>query len=170
MQEDEIDEPALPGRSDSDRPELRPESRADRIRALVLSQPYAVLSTQGEGQPYASLLAVATTPDLSSIVFSTPRTTRKYGLLEGCDRVAFLFDSRSDQTEDLMAIEAVTVTGRSAEIASGTAAFGRWGKLLIDRHPHLAQFVEAPSCALFRVAVVRAFHVVRFQEVAEWTP
>jgi hypothetical protein len=48
--------------------------------------------------------------------------------------------------------------------------FDRWAKLLIDRHPHLADFVHAEACALVCIDMVRYFHVGRFQEVAQWAP
>jgi hypothetical protein len=42
--------------------------------------------------------------------------------------------------------------------------------LLIARHPYLKSFVNAASCALFRVDAVRFLHVARFQEVSQWLP
>ena len=62
----------------------------DLVARLVREQPYAVLCTQGEGQPYGSLVALAVTDDLSSAVFATPITTRKYRLLWDCDHVALV--------------------------------------------------------------------------------
>ena len=71
------------------------ESLDSIIRKLVEGQPYAVLCTQGQGQPYGSLVAYAVTPDLAFAVFATPRATRKFRLLSECDRVALLIDNRS---------------------------------------------------------------------------
>ena len=48
----------------------------DHIRALLESQPLAVLSTQRDGQPYASLMAFAHTEDLAMIVVATGTSTR----------------------------------------------------------------------------------------------
>lgn len=138
------------------------------VRCLVTSQPYAVLSTQAAGQPYASLVAFAVTEDLASLVFATPVFTRKYELLKNCHNVALLIDDRP-QHADLMTVAAVTATGHAAEIGAA-GEIDRWQRLLTDRHRHLAAFVRAPSCALFRVTVVRYFHVTRFQEVREWRP
>jgi hypothetical protein len=66
------------------------------IRRLVVSQPYAVLCTQGQGQPYGSLVAYAMTTDLTSAVFATPRATRKFRLLSECDHVALLMSVTCD--------------------------------------------------------------------------
>ena len=60
----------------------------DQVAQLVREQPYAVLCTQGGGQPYGSLVCLALTKDLSEAVFATPITTRKYRLLSDCHHVA----------------------------------------------------------------------------------
>jgi len=162
----------VPGSTDtaaSPKPTDKECSTHDRIRRLLSDQPYAVLCTQSQSQPYGSLVAFAAGDDLKTLVFSTPVETRKYRLLTECKHVAFLIDTRSTSSEDMMGIEAVTVTGHAHLVAAGTE-FERWAGLLIGRHPHLAAFVRAKSSALFRVEVIRYFHVHRFQEVRQWVP
>jgi hypothetical protein len=139
------------------------------IGRLLGEQPYAVLCTQGEGQPYGSLVALAATNDLTSMVFATPKATRKYRLLCLCDHVALVVDSRSTQSDDMMQIEALTTTGRATEVTD-SEDIERCSRLLLSRHVQLESFVAAPSTALFQVEVVRYFHVTRFQEVREWKP
>ncbi len=139
------------------------------IRRLAVSQPYAVLCTQGQGQPYGSLVAFAMTPDLTSAVFATPRATRKFRLLSECDHIALLIDNRSEFPGQLMEVEAVTATGRAA-IVEENLEFEHWARLLTDRHAYLAQFVRSASCGLFRIRMIRYFHVSRFQEVRQWVP
>ena len=90
-----------------------------RIRRLVQSQPFAVLCTQGQGQPYGSLVAYAMTDDLAHAVFATPKATRKFRLLSECDHVALVIDNRPDFPNQLMAVEAVTATGRAAMVEEG---------------------------------------------------
>lgn len=141
----------------------------ERIRRLVDEQSYAVLCVQGGGQPYGALVAVAFSVDLRHAVFVTPIATRKYRLLSECDHVALVIDNRSNKPDELMAVEAVTATGRSQLIGRG-ADFDQWAELLISRHPYLKSFVKAATCGLFRVDVVRFLHVVRFQEVRQWIP
>lgn len=150
-------------------PADKERSTPERVRKLLTEQPYAVLCTQSQSQPYGSLVAFAVNSDLKTLVFSTPMVTRKYRLLTECEHVAFLIDSRSTSSEDMMGIEAVTVTGHAHVIPAGTE-FDRWASLLTARHPHLATFVRAESTALVRVEVVRYFHVCRFQEVRQWVP
>jgi nitroimidazol reductase NimA-like FMN-containing flavoprotein (pyridoxamine 5'-phosphate oxidase superfamily) len=165
-----------------DEPELGPNIQAgppsvdaddpflpERIRQLVERERFAVLATQGEGQPYASLIAFALSEDLSAAVFATPKDTRKYRLLMKCDRVALLVDTRSQGATDMMKIEAFTATGTAACLQPG-AERERWARLLVRRHPHLESFVASPDTALFRIDVDHYFHVGRFQEVRRWRP
>jgi len=141
----------------------------DRIRRVLRGEPYAVLSTQGDGQPYASLVAYAMSDDLRTAVFATPVATRKYRLLRGCDRVALLINNRCAHPDDMMQVEAITATGRAIQVERDEG-FDRWSRLLLARHPHLCEFLASPSVALFRVEILRFFHVERFQEVHEWRP
>ncbi|UCG32124.1 MAG: pyridoxamine 5'-phosphate oxidase family protein [Phycisphaerales bacterium] len=161
--DDSTDTPASPNRAEEEC------STAERVRRLLTEQPYAVLCTQSQSQPYGSLVAFAASDDLKTIVFSTAVTTRKYRLLTECEHVAFLIDSRSTSPADMMQIEAVTATGHARVVTAGREC-DRWAGLLTARHPHLAPFVKAESSALIRVDVVRYFHVCRFQEVRQWVP
>lgn len=145
------------------------EPLRERIARLVSSQPYGVLCTQGEGQPYGSLVAFAISSDLATAVFATPIATRKYRLLSECKRVALLVDNRPDHPDDMMRVEAVTATGRAAEIRAGVD-LERAAEMLIGRHPYLESFVSAESTALFKIEITRFFHVSRFQEVSQWVP
>jgi hypothetical protein len=142
---------------------------AESIRRLVSEQLYGVLCTQGQGQPYGSLIAFAFSDDLSRAVFATPIATRKYHLLSECDRVSLVVDNRPHYPRDMMKVEALTATGRAMEVPRGPS-FQELERLLIGRHPRLKSFVKASSCALFRIDISRFFHVGRFQEVGQWTP
>jgi nitroimidazol reductase NimA-like FMN-containing flavoprotein (pyridoxamine 5'-phosphate oxidase superfamily) len=141
----------------------------DRVRALLDRERFAVLCTQGQEQPYGSVVAVAPDDSLGHVVFATGRATRKYRLLESCDRVALVLDDRDRHRDELMSVEAVTATGRAREITDPGECLA-WAELLLARHPALRDFVDAPSTALFRVDVVRYLHVRRFQEVRQWVP
>ena len=51
------------------------------LNRLLSTQKLAVLSTFGNEQPYASLIAFAAADDLKHIIFATTRATRKYANL-----------------------------------------------------------------------------------------
>ena len=163
------DEPLL-GRQAEANPEgeAAEPGLAERIGLLVREQPYGVLCTQGQTQPYGSLVAYTASDDLCHAVFSTLTTTRKYRLLSQCRRVSLVVDSRSSSPGSMLEIEAVTATGVASELRGDEALL--WARRLTGRHPSLRSFVAAPTCALFRIDIARYFHVVRFQEVRQWVP
>ena len=140
-----------------------------RIRRLVTQQSFCILSTQGNEQPYGSLIAYAFSDDLKQYFFSTQLATRKYRLLQGCDHVALVIDNRCQHLDNMMQVEAVTITGNAKHINSG-ANYKTGLKHFRDRHPYLNDFLESPSTALFQIDVVRYFHVTRFQMVSQWIP
>jgi len=140
-----------------------------RIRRLCEQQRFGVLCTQGQGQPYGSMIAFVTTDDLKYVVFATPKATRKYRLLTECHNVALVVNNRDESHNDLAKTEAFTATGKATEITA-EAEFSTWAKMLREKHPYLESFVASPSTALFKIAIVRYFHVHRFQEVRQWTP
>ncbi len=166
-----IEEPALGPGFEGENPSSKEsdDSLSLQIRRLVESQPFAVLCTQGAEHPYGSLVALSATEDLAAAVFATPVTTRKFQLLSQCDRVALLIDNRCQHRDNMMNVEAVTATGHAKRIEEGMD-FDDWSRLLTSRHPYLAGFVQSPTVALFRIEIVRYFHVVRFQEVRQWIP
>lgn len=149
--------------------DFTPEESAKRIGRLIAGQPFAVLCTQGEGQPYGSLIAYAASPDFKSIVFATPVDTRKYRLLCACDRVALVIDRRPASPEQIMDGEAVTATGRAVQVRPGES-FDHLAALLAGRHSALARFLGDPSSALFRIDVELYVYVTRFQQVHQWRP
>ena len=143
--------------------------RSARIKRLIHSQSFAVLCTQGEGQPYGSLVAYTTDEQLRCLAFATSRATRKFRLLSQCDHVALLIDNRPQFPDELMKVEAVTATGRASLLEPGEER-DRWTQRLTERHPYLSHFVRSSSCGLFRVEILRYLHVCRFQEVSQWIP
>lgn len=144
------------------------ESEQSAVRELLRTERLGVLSTQGGGQPYASLVAFAVTEDFRHLLFATSRSTRKYRNLEADSRVALLVDDRSRGLGDLGAAAAATATGRAEEVPGPEREACR--RAYLARHPHLAEFVADPGCALLRLRVEGWVLVRRFQEVAHLPP
>ncbi len=137
------------------------------LRDLLASQPLGVLSTHSGVGPHASLVAFATSNDLREILFATPRTTRKFTNLTSHVHAAFLVDNRSNTPADFHNTTAATASGTVDEIPQDDkeALLGPY----LARHPHLVDFVRAPTCALMRLRVERYSVVRRFQEVVDIT-
>ncbi|UCH08824.1 MAG: pyridoxamine 5'-phosphate oxidase family protein [Deltaproteobacteria bacterium] len=135
------------------------------IKDLLASQQLAVLATQGGGQPYASLVAVAATDDLKHLLFATTRTTRKFANISKESRVALLVDNRANQDSDFHNAISVTAMGIAREVNDRERE--HFLKLYLKKHPHLQEFVTSPTCALLNVKVERYYMVSRFQNVME---
>ena len=135
------------------------------IGNLFDSETLAVLSTQKDGHPYASLVAFAATPDMKKILFLTPSTTRKYDNLTASPRVAVLVNNSRNSTDDFYSAMAVTALG-SAEPLRGEGR-GEYLDIYLARHPHLGEFAAAPTTELIGITVDKYIKVSRFQSVIE---
>lgn len=136
------------------------------LHELCLGQPLAVLATASGAAPYASLVAVAMTPDLRRLYFATPRATRKANNLAGNPQVALLLDNRSNQLTDFTRAAAATVIGTAEELRGADRVSGL--AFYLERHPHLADFTASPGTVLFVVTVTRISLVTRFQQVMDY--
>jgi hypothetical protein len=67
---------------------------------------------------------------------------------------------------DFRRAAAATLLGTAREIEGATRDEGL--RIYLSRHPHLADFVASPSCALFQVQLDRIYLVTRFQNVMEF--
>jgi nitroimidazol reductase NimA-like FMN-containing flavoprotein (pyridoxamine 5'-phosphate oxidase superfamily) len=92
----------------------------ERLRVMDRTQRLAVLATVSDGQPYASLVAFAMTPDTTGVVFATPKDTAKYRNLLNNRKVALLIDTRSNTDAAYMKSEAVTVIGTARPVGRGS--------------------------------------------------
>ncbi len=122
------------------------DARARIARALT-SNSYAVLATEGAGQPHASFMAYAALDDARRLVFATYRDTRKYNNMTRNPRVALLVDCREQEGGRL----AVTAIGHARELTgaervSAVEAFR-------TTHPDFGDFLDSPESALFMVEV-----------------
>jgi len=135
------------------------------IKGILDTQKLSVLSTQGEGRPYGSLVAFAATDDLKTLVFATTRATRKYSNLITHKDVAIVIDTRTNQTADFSDASAITAIGEATEVTAHERQ--QFLKIYIEKHPYLKEFVDSPTCALIKVRVKNYIMVSRFQNVQE---
>ena len=129
---------------------------------------FAVLATSDERRPYASLIAFAFTPDCQTVIFATPKATRKYRNMMSQKSVSILIDNRSGTPEDLSRAEAVTLVGTARLVRAG-ARREEYRKVFREKHPGLAGFIDDPGTALMAMLIEQAIHATRFQDVSAWT-
>ena len=135
------------------------------LKDLCTSQKLAVVSTQSDGQPYASLVAFVAGDDLRHIYFITARTTRKFANLTREPRVAVLINSSINEESDFHEAVYITVTGTAEEISVRERE--KILNLYLSKHPYLEDFARSPSCALIQVATQSFYMVQNFQNVME---
>jgi nitroimidazol reductase NimA-like FMN-containing flavoprotein (pyridoxamine 5'-phosphate oxidase superfamily) len=136
------------------------------IRQLLQNEQLAVLCTEQQGQPYASLVAFAVTDGLGDLVFCTPKTTRKFSNLANNPQVAMLINNCRNRTSDIDNAVSVTAVGKAVEVVDTSRE--DLSALYLQKHPHLKQFLQAESTALVRIRVQRYFMVRKFQDVYEY--
>jgi len=129
---------------------------------LFSSQKLAVISTQGDGQPYSNLVAFAETGDLKQLLFVTNRNTRKYYNIKGDRRAAMMIDSRTNQMSDFQNAIAVTAIGIAMEMLENDRDAA--SKVFLRKHPHLVDFLNGPDSALISLKI-RDYVIASFTEV-----
>ena len=142
-------------------------SVSERLIALNGLERHAVLATESNGRPYTSLIAYAMTPDMKGLLFATPKKTSKYKNLLKNRNVSLLIDTRSQTSGDYMKTEAVTLLGAAMPVRRGR----KWDELsgiLMEKHPELAEFIQAATTALIFVEISYCYHISSFQTVSEW--
>jgi nitroimidazol reductase NimA-like FMN-containing flavoprotein (pyridoxamine 5'-phosphate oxidase superfamily) len=140
----------------------------ERLKAFDKGERFAVLATDDKGQPYTSLISYAVTPDLSKVIFATPKKTQKYRNILQARDVALLIDNRSKMgKKGIMEAEAITVVGIARPMKRGKI-WEEMAAIFLKKHPGLEEFIRAETTALIIVEATRCIHVGQFQTVSVW--
>lgn len=139
----------------------------ERLKDFDAKENFAVLATDDAGSPYASLISYAFTPDLKTVVFATPKDTRKYRNILNSSQIALLIDNRSTSKHGLMETEAITVIGTATNVRKGKK-WDELAKIFLRKHPDLKEFLHAQTTALIAVEVTGCVHVSHFQTLSVW--
>jgi len=126
---------------------------------------FAVLATEGDGQPHASLIAVTPMEDYRKLIFATYRNTRKYHNLAHNGKVAVLVESIDINRSGLQESFVLTAFGHVEEIE--TKEKNRVFEAHLERHPGLLSFMQSEDCSLVRIKV-NTYQVVRGIDDVEW--
>ena len=145
-----------------------PEDPAPALRDLLEREKLAVLATEGDAGPHASLVAFTAGPEIGTIWFATERDTRKYEALLRTGRTTLLIDSRARTGLDIAAGRAVTITGRGTEASAEEATAIR--ELHLARHPYLEPFLSPETSAFIRIEMEACSLVLGFSEVHDLDP
>lgn len=135
------------------------------IEDIFKNSRFAVLATEAEGQPHASLIAVTPMEDFRKLIFATYRNTRKYNNLVKNSKVAVLVESIDINRAGHYTSFVLTAFGHAEEIEN----LGE--KIVFDahleRHPELLSFLQSEQCTFVQIKV-NTYQVVRGIDDVEW--
>lgn len=137
-----------------------------KIKKLLNGACSGVLATQMKDQPYANLVAILPYQECRSIIFATPRATKKYANLKKHPKASILVDNRMNNASDFAVSNCCTACGQASEINNG-AELQEVRAAFIARHPALKDFINNPDTAIFALKVTVYYFVENFQEVIE---
>lgn len=136
------------------------------VEGALQAGKFAVLATEGDGQPHASLVAVTPFGGFRRLIFATYRSTRKYRNLTNNDKVALFIDGREKNRSGLQEDFVLTVLGCAKEV--GPEDHDAAVRAHLERHPDLESFLHSEDCALVCITV-GAYQVVRgINDVSWW--
>ncbi len=149
----------------SDSMAQKPSEIQDTIRRVLERNRLAVLATQRNGQPHASLIAFTPLEGLRFLAFATYRDTLKYKSIREDQRVAILIEDREGDARGLDRRLVLTAVGEAIK----TPEEDRQAHIVthLARHPDLERFLSSPECEFVRVAV-HAYQVVSDIDDARW--
>ena len=135
------------------------------IEGVLKTSGFAVLATEGNGQPHASLIAITPYGNFRQIIFATYRDTLKYRNLSGNNKVALLIESGVINVNGLKQSVVLTIIGYIEEISitENEAAY----QAHLKRHPEMASFMLSSDCALI-VVIAQSYQVVYGIDEIRW--
>jgi nitroimidazol reductase NimA-like FMN-containing flavoprotein (pyridoxamine 5'-phosphate oxidase superfamily) len=137
----------------------------DEIQHVLDVSRFAVMATQQEGQPHASLMAFTPMNGIRYLIIATYRTTLKYSNLSKDGRVAVLINNYIATGPSKYRDLVITAHGIATEIADQDHDIVK--QAYLTRHPDFDDFLASPDCTLLRV-VVSAYEVVGSTEDVQW--
>ena len=135
------------------------------IEGVLETSGFAVLATEGNGQPHASLIAITPFANFRRLIFATYRNTLKYQNLSSNNKVAVLIESGVNNMKDLKESAVLTIIGHTEEVKTeeNEAAY----RAHLKRHPEMDSFMLSPDCALILV-IAQSFQVVYGIDDIRW--
>ena len=134
------------------------------IEDIFKTSRFAVLATEAEGQPHASLIAVTPMEGFRELIFATYRNTRKYNNLVHNGKVALLVESIINKS-GLSKSFVLTAFGHVEEIELPEK--NKVFNAHLERHPELLTFLQSEECVLVQIKV-DTYQVVRGIDDVEW--
>jgi heme iron utilization protein len=135
------------------------------VEGVLKTSGFAVLATEGNGQPHTSLIAITPFGNFRQLIFATYRNTRKYRNLSQNNKVAVLIDGGVFNMKGLKDSVVLTIIGNTEEISirENEAAY----QAHLKRHPEMESFILSSDCALILVSA-QSYQVVYGIDDIRW--
>ncbi len=134
------------------------------IENALLASRFAVIATEGKGQPHMSLIAITPVGGFRKLIFSTYRNTVKYSNLIENGKVAVLIENGDCKNLSLQDNFILTAFGQAEEIKVDNDSILQ---AHLNRHPEMISFIQSEECALIQITV-NAFQLVLGIEDVHW--
>lgn len=135
------------------------------IEGILKTSGFAVLATESNGQPHASLIAITRFESCKQLVFATYRNTLKYRNIKNNSKVALLIESERANKENLRERIVLTIIGYIEEIS--TAEKDAAYQVHLKRHPAMKSFMLSSDCALMMV-MAQSYQIVTGIDEIKW--
>lgn len=137
------------------------------VEAALETSRFAVLATEGAGQPHASLIAITPFGSYRQLIFATYRDTRKFSNLAINRKVAVLFEVGNSEKPGRQRSHVITAFGKAKEVLPEEYDSALIAHL--KRHPDLESFLSSEDCALI-VVTVETYQIVYGIDYVRWLP
>lgn len=125
-------------------------AQKERLAALLAEVQVAILVTQGEQWPTATMQAFAETPEFD-LLFIMNDATEKFQNLLKHPYVTVYLDSRERGKVETFEISRVLIQGIASEVARDGAEWEQLKELFLKKSPFEAPFFKYPTLRMMRV-------------------
>jgi putative heme iron utilization protein len=129
---------------------------------LVMSHRWAALATIGEDGPNASMVAYASTRDVSNLLLFSSDLAQHTRNMVSDPRVALIISEPDSTGTDPQTLARVSINGHTEQIERGAPEFSDLWQVYGGRLPDAARLLALGDFSLFRVVVVQARYVGGF--------
>lgn len=129
-------------------------AQKERLAALLAEVQVAILVTQGEQWPTATMQAFAETPDFD-LLFIMNDATEKFQNLIKHPYVSVFLDAREKGKVESFEISRVLIQGVATEIARDSAEWESSKEIFLKKSPFEAPFFKYPTLRMMRIKPTR---------------
>ncbi len=126
------------------------DSQRERLAALLAEVQVAILVTQGEQWPTATMQAFAETPEFD-LLFIMNDATEKFQNLIKHPYVTVFLDARDKGKVETFEISRALIQGIASEIARDGAEWESMKEVFLKKSPFEAPFFKYPTLRMLRV-------------------